>query len=199
MKYGNALIKNTSSFFPTVEPEVSMKAMVNKVNIVIVQRDILTLPVDAIVVVTDPTLSVADELLALAGSIIQDQTNEIGPKDVGSAVITDAGNLNGANKIIHAVAPRWGEGSERGKLRNVIWEALRLTEEHMQESVAFPPVSTGTLGFPLESCAKIMLSRIIDFTFEDIQHLQNIYICLDEEPPAFEIFVAELNLQTQNL
>jgi O-acetyl-ADP-ribose deacetylase (regulator of RNase III) len=155
-----------------------MKAKVNKVNIRIIQDDLLVAPVSAIVLVTDPNLSLSPELAARAGTAVVEACQESGWCAVGSAAITTAGKLP-FDKLIHAVAPRWGEGNERGKLLSLTYKCLRLAEDHHLKSVAFPALSTGTLGYPLESSARIMLEEIVDFTFEDLRSLRTIVICLD--------------------
>ena len=178
---------------------MARKAKINRVIIGLIQGDIFQQIADAIVVITGANLSVSDDLIALAGESVRLQVQRIGGCEVGSAVITDAGNFTGAAKIIHAVAPRWGEGSERGKLANTTWECLQLAEAHRLTSIVFPPISVGVLGFPLESCANIMLNRIIDFTFENLKYLHTVTICLEEESPALEIFEAEFKRQIQLL
>ncbi|MEO8397269.1 MAG: macro domain-containing protein, partial [Chloroflexota bacterium] len=113
------------------------------------------------------------------------------------AKMTSAGNLK-AEKIIHAVGPRWGEGSERGKLGNVTWECLHLAESNDLKSIAIPAISAGALGYPLENCATTMLSQIIDFTFEDLKHLRTIILCLPDEL-AFDAFKREFDQQLEEL
>jgi O-acetyl-ADP-ribose deacetylase len=174
-----------------------MKAQVNKVIIQIVHNDIHSLPVAAVVQATDTNLSVSPALAAKAGPTIQRECIQIGWCEVGNAVMTGPGNL-AIEKIIHAVGPRWGEGSERGKLANVTLQCLRLAESSGLKSIALPPISTGTLGYPLENCAKIMLTQIIDFTFENLKHLRQIIMCVDTSH-AHEVFQHEFKHQLQEL
>jgi len=174
-----------------------MKARVNKVSIQTVLEDILSLPIAAVVVATDVNLSVSPTLAARAGASVLRDCSLIGWCEVASAVITGAGNLP-AEKIIHAVGPRWGEGSERGKLANVTVSCLRLAEQNRLKSIAIPPISTGALGYPLENCAKTMLTQIIDFTFENLKHLRQIVICLDSAL-ALDVFNQEFARQLQEL
>lgn len=174
-----------------------MKAKVNKVTIQVVQGDILSLPVAAIVNDTDTDLEMSPRLLGKVGAAIQRELALIGYCEVGSAVITSAGNL-GFEKIIHAVGPRWGEGSERGKLSNAVFECLRLAETHKLKSIAFPAISVGANGYPLENCAKTMLTQIIDYTFEDLKYLRTIIICLNDEL-ALEAFKREFQHQLEEL
>lgn len=174
-----------------------MKAKVNKVTIQVVQGDILSLPVAAIVNDTDTDLEMSPRLLGKVGAAIQRELALIGYCEVGSAVITSAGDL-GFEKIIHTVGPRWGEGSERGKLSNAVFECLRLAETHKLKSIAFPAISVGANGYPLENCAKTMLTQIIDYTFEDLKYLRTIIICLNDEL-ALEAFKREFQHQLEEL
>jgi O-acetyl-ADP-ribose deacetylase (regulator of RNase III) len=173
-----------------------MKAKVNKVTIQLVQDDILSLAVQAVVTVTDTNLTVNPVLAAKAGPSVQEACDLLHWCDVGSAVMTEPGKL-AIQKLIHAVGPRWGEGSERGKLANVTIQSLRLAEQSHLKSIAIPAISTGILGYPVENCAKTMLTQILDFTFE-ARFLKMIFICLDS-PAAYSIFKAELTLQLDEL
>jgi O-acetyl-ADP-ribose deacetylase len=174
-----------------------MKVKVNRVTIEIVQDDLLALPVGAVVNSTDTNLFINPSLSERAGPSIEQICAGIGWCPVGSAVITDGGNLP-AQKIIHAVGPRWGEGSERGKLSNVTLECLRLAEQNRLKSIALPAIATGTLGYPIENCAKTMLAQIIDFTFENPRYLKIIIVCLDNTA-AYVIFKQELMQQVEDL
>lgn len=174
-----------------------MKAKVNKVTIQILQDSILTLTVNGLVTVTDTNLTVQPDLLTKTGLTVQQACNIIGWCDIGEAIITNAGNMS-ISKIIHAVAPRWGEGSERAKLANVTLQCLRLAEQNHLKSIAIPAISTGILGYPIENCAKTMLTQIIDFTFEDPRHLKTIIVCLDSST-AYNIFKSEFLNQLDDL
>jgi O-acetyl-ADP-ribose deacetylase (regulator of RNase III) len=174
-----------------------MKAKVNKITIQVMHDDLLSQPVAAIVNATDPNLHVPPPLAAKTGPSVPEMCNTIGWCDIGSAVITDAGDMP-IEKIVHAVGPRWGEGSERGKLANVTLECLRLAETHRLKSLAIPAISTGVLGYPVENCAKTMLTQIIDFTFDDPRFVRTIVVCLDNTS-AYQIFQAEFAQQLQDL
>ena len=174
-----------------------MKVKVNKVTIQLVQDDILSLAVDGIVNSTDPNLHLSPPLLLKAGLKLQEAVNVISWCDIGEAVITDAGDLP-LQKIIHAVGPRWGEGSERGKLANATLACLRLAEQHRLRSLAMPAISAGVLGYPLENCARTILTQIIDYTFENPRFLKVVINCLDNLL-AMTVFQNELRLQVEQL
>ncbi len=174
-----------------------MKAKINRVTIELVHGNLLKQPVAAVVHATDPGLSVPQWLETAAGPDVREACREIGFCEVGAAVITGAGKL-GQSHIIHAVGPRWGEGSERGKLANVTWSLLKLAEDNGLRSIAMPAISVGAMGYPVENAAKTILGEIIDFTFEKLRHLRHIIICLDTEP-VFETFTHEFRQQIQAL
>jgi len=175
-----------------------MKAKVNKVTIEIIQGDIFALEVDGIIISSTPSLTLPQEILDYVGEGVQSEATQIGTCDVGSAVVTSAGNISHANKLIHTVGPRWGEGSERGKLSNAAWRALLLAEETELKSIAIPPISVGALGYPVEGAARAILEKVIDVTFETLKHLRHITICVSTQV-AFEAFVEEFKRQLENL
>lgn len=174
-----------------------MKAKVNKVTIQTVQGDILSLPVAAFVNDTTTDLSLPPPLLENGGFTLQREVAQIGFCEVGSAVITSAGDFPFTH-IIHAVGPRWGEGSERGKLMSATYECLHTAEAHGIKSLALPAISTGTMGYPLENCAKTMIAQVIDYTYEDLRALRTVVFCLGDAH-TLEIFEGELRLQVEAL
>lgn len=175
-----------------------MKKKVNKVTIRLLQGDIFALAADALVHSTDPRLSISSRLAAAAGPSVEQECLLIGWCDVGSAIMTSAGRLQ-AQHVIHAVGPRWGEGSERGKLANATWEVLRLAEEVGHRSVALPAISAGAVGgYPIENCARVMLQQIIDFTFEPLKTLREIIICAENDAERL-VFERELTQQIEEL
>jgi len=175
-----------------------MKAKINKISIEIVRGDIRSLDVDGLVVVTDPGLSVDDDLVAIAGTEVADELALIGWSAVGTAVVTKAGQLDAVKNIIHAVSPRWGEESARGKLENVTWACVNVAEENALTSLAIPAISVGTLGYPVEASAKITIARVIDFTFEKTKHLRHILFYSNDET-TFSVFRDEFKRQIEDL
>jgi len=174
-----------------------MKAQVNDITIQIVLGDILQLAIAALVNDSDEKLSLPPKLAEKAGPEVAAECAKLGFCAVGSAVMTGGGK-SGYQKIIHTVGPRWGEGSERGKLLGTVLETLRLAESNGLKSLALPPISTGAAGYPLENCATTLLTQVIDFTFEDLHHLREVYICL-ETHVALGIFEAEFRQQLDEL
>lgn len=132
----------------------------------LIQSDITTLDVDAIVNAANSYLQhgggVAGAISRKGGPVIQVESDRIGYVPVGNAAITSAGNLP-CKYVIHAVGPRMGEGDEDRKLRDATIASLERAEELRIGSIAFPAISTGIFGYPIENCARIMNQAVKDF------------------------------------
>jgi O-acetyl-ADP-ribose deacetylase (regulator of RNase III) len=98
-----------------------------------------------------------DKLQAACREIIR----EIGALPPGEAVITPGFGLP-ASHIIHTVGPIWrgGNDNEPGLLANAYQNSLRLAHQHDLRTVAFPAISCGVYGYPVEDAARIALSTL---------------------------------------
>ena len=143
-----------------------MKIAVNRSEIKLIQGDITESDSDAIVNAANSLLvmgaGVAGAIRAKGGSSIQEECNKIGGCPVGDASVTGGGNLK-AKYVIHAVGPQWGEGGEDKKLKNATINSLKRAEELKLTSIAFPALSTGIFGFPMDRAASITLRAICDY------------------------------------
>jgi O-acetyl-ADP-ribose deacetylase (regulator of RNase III) len=178
-----------------------MKTVFNGITVELVQGDITDLDADAIVNAANSQLilgaGVAGAIRRKGGPSIQEECFGIGYCEVGDAVITGGGTLK-ARHVIHAVGPRMGEGSEAGKLANAVRASLDLARQNGLRSIVFPAISSGVFGYPLEGCAEVMLRVVFDYTFEDVQNLEHIMVCLYDDR-AFGIFAAEFQRKLQAL
>ena len=144
-----------------------MKIAVNRSEIELIQGDITESDSDAIVNAANSLLvmgaGVAGAIRAKGGSSIQEECNKIGGCPVGDASVTGGGNLK-AKYVIHAVGPQWGEGGDEDKkLKNATINSLKRAEELKLTSIAFPALSTGIFGFPMDRAASITLRAICDY------------------------------------
>ena len=139
---------------------------INESEIILKQGDITDMDVDAIVNAANAQLilggGVAGAIRRRGGSQIQEECNKIGSTFVGGAVITNGGNLK-AKHVIHAVGPRMGEGEEDNKLKNATLNSLKIMDQYGLNTIAFPAISTGIFGFPIERCAKIMINNVKEY------------------------------------
>ena len=121
----------------------------------LVEGDITEMETDAIVNAANDRLvlggGVAGAIRRKGGPQIQAECDRIGGTFVGGAVLTTGGRLK-ARYVIHAVGPRMGEGNEDEKLRNATLNSLKLADEHGLKSLAFPAISAGIFGFPIQRC-----------------------------------------------
>jgi O-acetyl-ADP-ribose deacetylase (regulator of RNase III) len=85
-----------------------------------------------------------------------------GPLPPGEAVITTAGELP-ARHVIHTVGPIWrgGDQGEDETLASAYRSSLELADLHSLTSIAFPSISTGAYGFPLERAARIAVATMV--------------------------------------
>lgn len=140
-------------------------------SIELLSGDITTVRVDAIV-------NAANAELAGGGGVDGAIHRAAGPElmtelrsryrscPTGSAVITGSGRLaeHGVGWVVHAVGPIWRGGGhgEEDLLRSAYQTALRLADEAGAASVAFPAISAGIYGYPLERAAAVALEAVRD-------------------------------------
>ncbi|MFW9874365.1 MAG: macro domain-containing protein [Candidatus Thorarchaeota archaeon] len=167
--------------------------VVKNSKITLVQGDITELGTDAIVNAANSNLilggGVAGAIRKKSGPTIQDECNKIGGTFTGSAVITTGGNLK-AKHVIHAVGPRMGEGNEDEKLKNATLNSLKLMDEHKLKTIAFPAISTGIFGYPIDRCSQIMISTVKEYLSGNTQ-IEEVIFCLYTNSD-FDIFFEEL-------
>ena len=173
-----------------------MNSIIVKNSIIkLIQGDITDLNADVIVNAANAQLilggGVAGAIRRKGGPTIQEECNEIGGTFVGGAVITTGGNLK-AKYVIHAVGPRMGEGDENSKLTNAVINSLKLMDEHGLKTIAFPAISTGIFGYPIDRCAKIMIFNAKKYLAGETQIKKAIF-CLYTNSD-YEVFNKELNL-----
>jgi O-acetyl-ADP-ribose deacetylase (regulator of RNase III) len=123
------------------------------------------------------------ELLEAGRRIVQEQ----GRLETGQAVITPGFNLP-AGSVIHTVGPVWrgGHESEDELLAAAYANSLRLAEENGLTSLAFPAISCGVFGFPVERAAEVALTALRDGLAQSKLSLVEIYLMADEDFAAFE-------------
>lgn len=130
-----------------------------------VQGDITTLAVDAVVNAANASLlgggGVDGAIHRAAGPALLEACRALGGARTGEVKATPGFGLL-ARWIFHAVGPVWrgGGAGEDQALAGCYREALRLAAERRARSVAFPAISTGVYGFPLERATRISVPEV---------------------------------------
>ncbi len=147
----------------------------------IVQGDITTLSVDAIVNAANTTLlgggGVDGAIHLAAGPELLRECRALGGCPTGEARIT-GGHRLAARWIIHTVGPIWkgGTRNEPALLAACYENSLRLAAEKELNSIAFPAISTGAYAYPLKEATEIAIREVQRFA-KDPQTLQEVVFC----------------------
>ncbi len=134
-------------------------------RISVVQGDITKLAVEAIVNAANSSLlgggGVDGAIHRAAGPALLDECRTLGGARTGEAKIT-GGHRLAARHVIHAVGPVWrgGGAGEDEALASCYRSAMRLAAERGLRSIAFPAISTGVYGFPLERATRIAVVEV---------------------------------------
>ena len=150
-----------------------------------VKGDITTQRVDAIVNAANERLmqggGVCGAIFAAAGARkLQKACDTIGYCATGDAVITEGFELP-ASYIIHTVGPVWhgGESGEEAKLASCYTRSLEVAESKDLKTVAFPSISTGIFGYPVEKAAKTAVKAVKDYVKD--KDINVLWVLFDED------------------
>lgn len=150
-----------------------MRITISSSQVQLIQGDIVSQNVDAIVNAANSRLAggggVDGAIHRAGGPTIMAETDRLYPNGcpTGSAVISSAGDLP-CKFVIHAVGPVWQGGLDRESetLRSAYRKSLELAVENTCQSVAFPAISTGVYGYPIDLAAEHSLTEVVDFLRE---------------------------------
>lgn len=155
-----------------------------QINIVL--GDITAIEVDAIVNAANNTLlgggGVDGAIHRVGGKRILEQCKKIGGCPTGEARITTAGDLS-SKYVIHTVGPIYKDGrtGENKLLYNAYYNSLELAKEYKMKTIAFPSISTGAYGYPIEEAMKIALKSIMDFIDKEKIDLDITFVLFNNE------------------
>ena len=155
-------------------------------RLVLVQADITTLDVEAIVnaanIALMPGGGVCGAIHRAAGPELAEACQDVGPCQTGDARLTPGFGLK-ARCVVHAAGPVWmGGGHNEDRLLGSCYRsAMSIADRNRLATVAFPAISTGIYGFPLERATFIALRELAG-ALEWASHVQQVTCaCFDAE------------------
>ena len=183
-----------------------METKINRTLLTVVQGDITTQEVDAIVNAANSSLmgggGVDGAIRRAGGPAISEECNEIrsrqGDCPTGQAVITTGGSLP-AKHVIHTVGPVWrgGKSDEPETLASCYRESLSLALNYHIETIAFPSISTGIFGYPTEKASVTALNTIKSFLEGHEGVVEVRFVLFDDDTyRCYEGALRELSVQT---
>ena len=145
-----------------------VKVTINKSVLELIEGDITEQETDAIVNAANSSLlgggGVDGAIHRTGGPKILEECRKLGGCPTGEARITTGGNLK-AKYVIHTVGPIYSGGKQREAelLASAYKNSLSLASQYKLKSVAFPSISTGAYGYPVDEAATIALKTVINY------------------------------------
>jgi len=173
--------------------------LVNKTELILKQGDITEEEVDAIVNAANSSLlgggGVDGAIHRAGGPAILQECKEIVMKQgmipTAEAVITTGGNLP-ASHVIHTVGPVWqGGGDGEDEILSVVYNnCLRIGKERGVKTIAFPSISTGIFGYPINLACPVALRTAYDFAMKDENYTEMRFILFSSDD--YEVYEKEM-------
>jgi len=155
-------------------------------RISLVRGEITEQRVDVVVNAANPSLSggggVDGAIHRAAGPELDAECRMLGGCATGDAVMTKGYRLP-ARYVIHTVGPVWSGGTrnEDALLASCYRQALAHADFHGLKTIAFPAISTGAYGFPLERATRIAVATVADYIRSSRSRLTVTFVCHSDD------------------
>ena len=178
---------------------VPTKTIFQNTLLTLYRGDITKQAVDAIVNAANSSLlgggGVDGAIHRAAGKGLLDECRMLHSCKTGDAKITGGYDLP-AKHIIHAVGPVYGRGDAADLLKSAYHKSLEVAHSHGLRTIAFPAISTGAYGYPLEEAAPIALHTVLEYAaiqpvFDEVR-----FVLFTE--PATSAFATALDVLVQD-
>ena len=175
-----------SYYLPKVYLEMILDGRNLESEIQIVQGDITSFDGDCMVNAANSSLlgggGVDGAIHRKAGPQLLEECRLLNGCQTGQAKITQAYNLP-TNYVIHTVGPIYsGKHEDSHQLRACYWNSLNLAKQYEIHSIAFPCISCGVYGYPLEEACPIALKTVADWLDQEKEYDMKVYFyCFDQK------------------
>jgi O-acetyl-ADP-ribose deacetylase (regulator of RNase III) len=172
---------------------------INEAKLSVIRGDITTMNTHAIVNAANSGLmgggGVDGAIHRAGGPAILEECKRIvsrqGRLPTGQAVITTGGKMK-TRHVIHTVGPIWrgGDQEEPDLLASAYYESLKLAAANNLSSIAFPSISTGVYGYPVEEASRIAIKTVGAFLRESTSIKEVVFVLFNAE--AYNAYTSSL-------
>ena len=155
---------------------------INKSVVQILKGDVTDLEIESFVYYAQHDLALGSgfgtSIALRGGRTVQEELDKLGPVETTEVVVSAAGDMK-AERIIHAVGPRFQEENLEAKLKTTVLNCLKKADENGIKAIAFPAMGTGFYGVPLDLSAVVTFAAVRDYLSGQTA-IEKVVVCLND-------------------